>query len=41
MSHYFILELAISRKVAWLAIVITVVILFLITVTLSVAKLFL
>jgi hypothetical protein len=41
MLHYFILRLAISRKVAWLAIVITVVVLFLIAVTLSITKLFL
>jgi hypothetical protein len=41
MSHYFILGLAISREVAWLAIVITVVVLFLIAVALSVTKLFL
>jgi hypothetical protein len=41
MSHHFILRLAISREVAWLTIVITVVVLFLVAVALSVAKLFL
>jgi hypothetical protein len=41
MSHYFVLRLAISREVAWLATVITVVVLFLIAVALSVTKLFL
>jgi hypothetical protein len=41
MSHYFVLRLVISCEVAWLATVITVVVLFLIAVTLSVAKLFL
>jgi hypothetical protein len=41
MSHHFVLRLAISREVAWLAIVITVVVLFLVAVALSVAKLFL
>jgi hypothetical protein len=39
--YYFILRLAVSCEVAWLAIVITVIILFLIAVTLSVTKLFL
>jgi hypothetical protein len=41
MSHNFVLRLAVSREVAWLATVITVIILFLIAVTLSVTKLFL
>jgi hypothetical protein len=41
MSHYFILRLVISREVAWLAIVIIVVVLFLVAVALSIAKLFL
>jgi hypothetical protein len=41
MSHNFILRLAVSCEVAWLATVITVVILFLIAVALSVTKLFL
>jgi hypothetical protein len=41
MSHHFVLGLAISRKVAWLAIVVIVVVLFLVAVALSVAKLFL
>jgi hypothetical protein len=40
-SHNFVLGLAISREVAWLATVVTVVVLFLVAVALSVAKLFL
>jgi hypothetical protein len=41
MSHNFVLRLVVSCKVAWLAIVIIVIILFLVAVTLSVTKLFL
>jgi hypothetical protein len=39
--HNFVLRLVVSRKVAWLTIVVTVVVLFLIAVALSVTKLFL
>jgi hypothetical protein len=41
MLYNFVLRLAVSCEVAWFAIVITVVILFLIAVALSVTKLFL
>jgi hypothetical protein len=41
MSYNFVLRLAVSREVAWLATVITVVVLFLVAVALSVTKLFL
>jgi hypothetical protein len=41
MLYYFVLRLVISYKVAWLATVVTVVVLFLVAVALSVAKLFL
>jgi hypothetical protein len=41
MSHNFVLRLAVSRKVAWFAIVVTIIILFLIAVALPVTKLFL
>jgi hypothetical protein len=41
MSHHFILRLAISREVAWLTTVVTVVVLFLVAVALSITKLFL
>jgi hypothetical protein len=40
-SHNFVLRLAVFCEVAWLAIVITVVVLFLVAVALSVAKLLL
>jgi hypothetical protein len=41
MLHNFILRLAVSREVAWFAIVVIIVVLFLIIVALSVTKLFL
>jgi phage-related holin len=41
MLHNFVLRLAVSCKVAWFAIVVIVVVLFLIAVALSITKLFL